>query len=401
MRILLVNDYTVPTGGAELMVLALRDGLRSRGHVVRVFGGTGFGASLWPGPSFADATCLTVEGRMQALSSVWNLSARRRLRRMIEEFRPDVVHVTMFLWQLSPSILALLRDVPAIFHAVMYKSVCPTGMKQLPGGSLCRRQWGTVCLREGCLSPPRWLAMMLQQRLWRSRRRSFNVIVVPSRAVHDELVAGGLGPVQIIPNGCAIGVRRPPLKNPPVVAFAGRLSKEKGVDTLIRAFTSMPDPPAEAELWIAGDGPEAANLRALASCSSPSRSIRFLGAIERSRLDEAFESVWVQAVPSTWKEPFGLVSVESMARGTAVVAGDVGGLKEIVRHNETGLLLPPGDIAAWRDALASLLNDRERCERMGAAGRVVAEREFDIERYFTAIEALCVELAAGEKRDGA
>ncbi len=134
MKILLVNDYATATAGAEIMLLMLRDGLRTRGHDVRTFANR---AALIPGECFADYTCAGSTTRFQAVSSALNPSAYFSLRRALRDFRPDLVHVKIFLWQLSPAILSLLSRVPAIYHAVTYKAICPLGVKILPGGQQC------------------------------------------------------------------------------------------------------------------------------------------------------------------------------------------------------------------------------------------------------------------------
>ena len=113
MKVLLVNDYATPTAGAEIMALSLRDELRERGHEVRVLASS---AELVEGPQFADEVCFGTTSRFQTLSSMYNPSARQALARIISGFDPDLVHVKMFLWQMSPSILPLLRRIPAIYQ---------------------------------------------------------------------------------------------------------------------------------------------------------------------------------------------------------------------------------------------------------------------------------------------
>ncbi len=103
---------------------------------------------------------------------------------------------------------------------------------------------------------------------------------------------------------------------------------------------------------------------------------------------------WVQVVCSNWAEPFGLVAAEGLMRGTAVIASKCGGLQDIVEHEVSGLLVPPGDAAALAGALKRLLGDREMAERMGAAGRKAAQARFaasvcldQLERVYTAMIA--------------
>ena len=93
-----------------------------------------------------------------------NVSAFLALRRALAEFLPDVVHVRMFLTQLSPLILPLLRGVPSLYHAAIYESVCPMGTKLLPDRSACGVRAGRVCLREGCAPFRAWLPQMAQMK---------------------------------------------------------------------------------------------------------------------------------------------------------------------------------------------------------------------------------------------
>ncbi|HEX7941876.1 MAG TPA: glycosyltransferase family 4 protein, partial [Gemmatimonadaceae bacterium] len=118
MRILLVNDYATATAGAERITRDLRDGFRARGHEVRVFASR---AQLIPGESFADAECYGTTSRLRTFSSAVNLSAARALALELRDFQPDVVQVQMFLWQLSPAILPVLRSVPAVYWAMTFK----------------------------------------------------------------------------------------------------------------------------------------------------------------------------------------------------------------------------------------------------------------------------------------
>src|SRR6185503_12644278 len=102
MRILLASDYATPTGGAELMILALRDALRRRGHDARLFASSARPLGM---SSEADYECFGISSRLRGLSQVANPSAFLSLNRVLRDFRPDVVHVRLFLSQLSPLIL--------------------------------------------------------------------------------------------------------------------------------------------------------------------------------------------------------------------------------------------------------------------------------------------------------
>lgn len=373
MKILLVNDYAVPTAGAEIMLLSLQEGLLRRGHDVRVFSSD---AQIIPGPSFADWTCRGTTSRWQALSSTFNPSAFRQLKKALAEFKPDIVHVKMFLWQLSPAILSLLRKVPAVYHIVTFKPICPNGRKLLPDGSVCRNKMGRVCLSSGCLTPQSWLPMMLQHYLWKQQQHVFDAFITPSRAMKDWLEGEGVRPVEVFPNGCVSRPARPALSGDPILAYAGRLSYEKGVATLIRAFAITLKAIPSARLWIAGDGPEAESLKHQARELGVASNIEFMGALPFEEMDRRFERAWVQVVPSLWDEPFGMVAIEGIMRGTAMVASRSGGPAEIVDDGESGILVAPGSETELAQALTRLADDRELCESLGRRGHEIA-----LERY--------------------
>jgi glycosyltransferase involved in cell wall biosynthesis len=144
------------------------------------------------------------------------------------------------------------------------------------------------------------------------------------------------------------------------VLYAGRLSREKGILDLLAAADGM-------KLTIAGDGP----LR--------DRVPGALGFIPHDELGAFYERASVVAVPSH-REGFGVVCAEAMAHGRAVVASAVGGLVDLVVHEETGLLVPPGDVSALRAALRRLLDDEELRRRLGAAARGRVREHFSWQR---------------------
>ena len=378
MKILLVNDYGAPHYGAELQILALRAGLRRRGHVVMLFSSR---AELVPDvPIAADATCLGSTGRLQVISQVANPSAYLALRRVLRDFKPDIVHVRMFLWQLSPLILPLLRHLPSLYQVVVYKDVCPKGSKLLPDGTPCTEHYGRACLRHGCVALPTWGATMVQLALLKRWRAAFDRIIALSAPMRDVLRQSGFDGVSVVHNGVAERPMRPTLSGDPVVAYAGRLSPEKGVDLLLQAFGAIREQVPRARLVIAGDGPQADKLRRLALSLKISDRIDWLGHVPRDVMEKRFDLAWVQVVPSLWQEPFGNVTAEAMMRGTAVLASEVGGASDIVSDGSTGLLAPPGDVGALARALERTLTDRNEAERLGAAAREWALEHLSQER---------------------
>jgi len=179
--------------------------------------------------------------------------------------------------------------------------------------------------------------------------RRARLVICASNALADSARELGAREVRVIPSGVDVPEEVAEEAEPPEVLFAGRLSPEKGILELVEAANGM-------TLVVAGDGP----LRD----SVPGA----LGFVPHHALGPLYERAAVVAVPSH-REGFGVVCAEAMAYGRPVVAGAVGGLLDLVADGETGLLVPPRDVPALREALERLIGDRELRRRMGEAAR--------------------------------
>ncbi len=397
MKILYVNDYGTPTGGAEMVVLRLREGMRRRGHDARLFSSDASEGAV----CLADYQCFGTLSPYRTLLRSANLLAWHRLGTVLEEFRPDVVQVEIFLTQLSPLILPLLREVPAVYHAAWYEAVCPKGTKLLPDGSACCQRAGTACYRSGCLPLRDWGPLMAQRALVRGWMDAFSYIAPVSEAVRAEMELDGIACDGVMPMGVPDRTARGPLSDPPMAFFAGRLVVEKGVDVLLRAFAQTVTRMPEARLTISGDGPEREALGALATELGIGDRVNFAGMLDQRSMEQLAESAWVQVVCSRWAEPFGLVAVEAMMRGTAVIATNRGGLRDIVEGTGGGLLVGPADVGALSAALDAVLTDREYAEVLGAAGRRVALEKYSDAKYLDRFEQLYRKMIAdGPRRRG-
>ncbi len=379
MKVLLVSDYGTATGGAEIVLLELRDELRRRGHDVRLFS-----SSAQPLPNTAieaDATGFGTVTRWRTLVQCGNPAAALSLKREIKQFRPSVVHVRSYLTQLSPLILPLLRDVPAVLHVLDYRAVCPRSTKQLPDGSACRVDAGRACLHSACVPLRDWPALEVQRRLDRRWRGAFDRVVANSRWVEARLRALGISIDETIWNGvpvCAGSVERAPA---PTITFAGRIVQEKGVDYLLKAFAVVLQKFRDASLVVAGGGTDLPQAQKLADDLGVSGSVAFLGHVDRSVLGAQLAGGWVHVVPSTWEEPYGRSAAEALMRGQALVTSAVGGLGELADASGGAVTVPPGDVDALAAELVRLLDEPAEIDRLGLAGREFALRELAIERF--------------------
>jgi phosphatidylinositol alpha 1,6-mannosyltransferase len=191
--------------------------------------------------------------------------------------------------------------------------------------------------------------------------RGARVVIAPSRALADEARRLGAEEVRVIPSGVDVPAVVSEEAEPPEVLYAGRLSPEKGVRELVAAADGLP-------LVVAGDGPLRDEVPGA------------MGFVPHDELERLFERAAVVACPSH-REGFGVVCAEAMAFGRPVVAGDVGGLRDLVVHEETGLLVPPGDVEALRAALHRLLADPDLRRRFGEAGRARIAEHFTWQQF--------------------
>lgn len=186
-------------------------------------------------------------------------------------------------------------------------------------------------------------------RLARRLLRGAREVIAVSNALAEEARALGANGVTVIPNGIELPPEPGEEENPAYVLYAGRLAPEKGIEELAAATEGL-------RLVVAGDGP----LRRLVPSA--------LGFVPRPQFERILAGATVVVCPSR-REGFGVACAEAMSYGRAVVASDVGGLRDLVRDGETGLVVPPRDPAALRAAIDRLLADVELRARLGAAAR--------------------------------
>ncbi len=415
MRILHVNKFLHRRGGAEGYMLDLATLQRAAGHEVAFFGmdhpdndqacaGT---------PASYVAFDVTPDGirRKAALVSrmVWSSSAQRGMTEALDAFRPDVVHAHNIYHQLSPSVVhaARRRGVPVVLTMHDYKLACPT-YQLLDDGRPC-----TACVtggpwqaaRRACKDGSR--AASAAAALEVSLHRRFGAydgvgrFIAPSRFLADTMTTAGVYPdrLRVLPNFTDLDVVPRSGAATGAAVYAGRLSAEKGVDTLVRAVAlvakSFPHVPGVL-LDVAGDGPERPALERLAGEVVPGR-VRFHGRLPREHLIELVGGAVLSVVPSRWHENQPLAVLESFALGVPVLATDLGGLPELV-DDQTGWMVPADDVAAMAACLTSALGDPEEARLRGKRGRRVAQERHHPQTHLAAITDIYAQAARVEVR---
>jgi glycosyltransferase involved in cell wall biosynthesis len=297
----------------------------------------------------------------------------------------SVIHTHQFD---DPLVNAELQRRAPLVSSVHGYSACTSGVHYFRPGHECDRAHGPGCvpnlLARGCAHTrdPRWLPHSYRHVTGaRESLRRADLTVAYSRTIDRHMAINGVERRAIVPLFSTVPVasasgherrRR--------VVFAGRLVRPKGVDVLIRAARAV-----EAEFVICGSGKRLQALRRLAARLGVGDRVSFAGWLEPQQLARALAEASVVAIPSLWPEPFGLVGIEAFAAGRPVVASDTGGVEDWLDPGRTGLSVPAGDANALARALSELLDDPQRQQSMGAAGRLTVERRFTERHHVTAL----------------
>ncbi|MEO6096308.1 MAG: glycosyltransferase family 4 protein [Fibrobacteria bacterium] len=216
--------------------------------------------------------------------------------------------------------------------------------------------FGRVLFRETAL--PMALYVLAFESLMPTAYRRTRVLT-GSRSSQRELIGKGFGSVEIAPEGVDLDLYRPPegvAKAGCRILYVGRIKRYKGLDVIIEAAAKLKGEFPDLQLDIAGSGDDVPRLRELARGLGMESRIHFLGFVTEAKKVELYGAAMV-VVNSSLKEGWGLTSIEANACGTPVIATDVPGLCDSVRHGETGFLVPFGDVEAFAAALRRILAD--------------------------------------------
>jgi glycosyltransferase involved in cell wall biosynthesis len=378
MKVLTLFNKRRRWGGEDVVVDALQQALRSRGVEVHAW--------------IRDLAELNagVRGKLEALaSSVYSRRSGEAMDRLLDGIAPDVVHAHNLYPLLSPSVLAACRHrgVATVLHCHSFLLTCPITL-HYTGGEVCERCLGGReywCALKNCRgSWPESVAYAVRNAVSRRLRLfqdNVDVFVTPSEFTKARLVASGLPAdgVEVLPNWVTLPDEPTDPARGDTVLFVGRLSPEKGVDTLIAAAGRLPGVP----MVIAGDGPLLRELRAVAP-----DQVSFAGWTPRELLPGLYRRARLAVVPSRCFETFGLVAAEAMSHGLPVVASRRGALAEVVEDGVTGLLFEPGDPADLAAKVQALWESPELCRRLGEAGRRKVACDFSEDASFQKLMAI-------------
>jgi starch synthase len=300
----------------------------------------------------------------------------------------DLVHSHTWYANLGGHLAAMLAGIPHVMTVHSLEPLRPWKAEQL-GGGYAVSSW---CERTAVEAAAAVIAVSDGMR---SDLLACYPAVDPARV---RVIRNGIDTVQYAPDhGTGVLEKYGVTPGRPMVVFVGRITRQKGVPVLLRAASQL-DPSAQLVL-CAGQpdtGELAAEVTALVSELREQRSgvVWVTGMLPKPEVIQLLTHATAFACPSLY-EPLGIVNLEAMACGTAVVASRVGGIPEVVADGETGLLVPPDDPAALAAALNRLVADQDLAAAMGARGRDRAVAEFGWPSIAAQTAELYAELAAG------
>ncbi len=407
MRILYCNKYNFAFSGTESYLFEVMALMRAQGHEAALFAmadprgePTPYDQHFVPPMDFKPSGTTALQSLKIAGHAIYSIEARKRLRRMIAEFRPDVAHVRNIYHHLSPSIFWELKTqgIPVIYHVNDFKMLCPS-YNLVSHGKACERCKGGKfrhVVTEGCYAGPRSASVVLAaeayvHRWLKTYERCVDLFLAPSQFVKDKLVENGFdgGRVHVLPHFQKLPEQAPlPIKTDAPILYFGRLSAEKGVGDLIRAAQLLP----EMNLQIAGDGPQRHELADLAQ-SLNLKNVEFVGHLRGADLDRRIASSRFTVFPSHAYETMGKSILESYAWGRPVVASDLGSRRELVQDGLTGMLYPVGDARKLAEAIALLARHPELAVRMGREGQRFVQARHRPEDHYSKLFGVYQQLA--------
>jgi glycosyltransferase involved in cell wall biosynthesis len=336
-------------------------------------------------------------------AAIWSGRFKRSFGRLLARVRPDVVHVHNFFPVVSPAVFYACRDqgIPVVQTLHNYRLLCPAATLHR-NGTACEEcvvhgLWRSIW--HGCYHGSRLestgVALMLgAHRAAGTWQRAIDRFIALNEFGRRRFIAGGIPADRIVvkPN-CVDPDPGPGDHRGGFALYVGRLSQEKGVETLLAAWRGMP---GGIPLRIVGEGPmRGMVLQALRSLES----VRYDGGLPRRAVLALMRDARVLIFPSSWYEPFGLVLLEALACGLPVIASRIGGIPEIIEDHRTGRLFPPGDSAALREEVVRLWHQPDLLEGMARECREVFDSKYDAEQNARMLIEIYRQARSGSRRE--
>lgn len=313
--------------------------------------------------------------------TVWSVEAYRQVRDILRSGKPDMLHVQNFFPLISPSVYYAARaeKVPVVQSLRNYRLLCPAATF-FRDGHICEDCMGKAvpwpgvvhnCYRSSKKATMAVTAMISTHHVLQTWVEMVDLYVALTEFARQKFIEGGLPANKIVvkPNFVypdpGLGEHRGGY-----MLFVGRLSSEKGINTLLRAWEHLE---TQRELVIVGSGPLKTEVEQAAQRIA---GVKYLGQRSVEDVYALMGEAEALILPSEWYEPFGRVAIEAFAKGTPVIAANIGAMSELVEHERTGLLFTPGDAADLASKVEWMCVHPDKVGKMGTEARLEYEAKY-------------------------
>lgn len=367
-KVLMVNKFLYPRGGAETYFLKVGEYLQQQGIQVEYFGmydeKNTVGNNAGQYTANMDFHTAGLQRLIYPFKIIYSFEAAAKIRKVIRDFKPDIIHLNNINFQLTPSIIeaACKEKVPVVQTVHDYQMLCPNHLFFDNNGDICEKclhgsPWN--CAKGSCIHGSKIKSIMgsLEALLYRGRRTYEKVegYICPSHFLESKLNEVELyrGKTTTIHNFIEMEALSEEITKEDYVLFFGRLSQEKGLAMFLEACKTMPHIP----FVIAGSGP-------MEECCRGIDNVRYVGFKTGQELKQLIARAKFSVYPSIWYENCPLSVLESISLGTPVVASSLGGIPELISDGETGLLIKNLSTKALSEAIMKLYDDSARLSHM-------------------------------------
>ncbi len=370
MNILIVNKFLHPNGGSETYIFKLGDCLKGLGHNVEYFGMehenrvVGNSSEAYTSNmDFHNASKL--DKLVYPLKTIYSSEARKKIRLVLDDFKPDAVHINNFNFQLTPSIILEVRKwsrqtgrkVKILFTSHDFQLICPNHMMKNPiTGEICERCVGgkfLSCTKNKCIhgSTAKSAIGTAEAYFWNLNGvyKEIDTFICCSHFMKTKLDTNPKFAGRTVPLHNFIDA--PPkvdvVKKDYIVYF-GRFSVEKGIDTLINVCKMLPD----IKFIFAGTGPLEEDTKGI-------DNIENVGFKTGDELATLIREARLSIYPSQWYENCPFSVMESQMYGTPVIGANIGGIPELIQVGKTGELFESGNAQQLKDTILKLYSNPE------------------------------------------
>ena len=367
MKILMVNKFLYPKGGAETYFLKIGKHLEEQGHEIQYFGM--YSEKNTVGNKFnlytteMDFHTSKLSKILYPFRIIYSFEARKKIKRIIKNFKPDIVHLNNINFQLTPSIIEIAHkmNVPIVQTVHDYQMICPNHL--LYNDEICEKcihgsKWN--CAKNNCIHESKIKSIIgsIEAILYAKVLKTYEKVdkyICPSEFLKNKLIeANEMYKDKTISIQNFIELKEiPKVKKDDYVLYFGRLAEEKGLEIFIEACKELSD----IKFKIAGTGP-------LEDICKNIDNVEFVGFKTGKELEELIAKAKFSVYPSIWYENCPLSILESESLGTPVITANYGGMKELVDDYETGMLANKINIEELKEKIIKLYFNSELLEKM-------------------------------------